>query len=90
VPIYEYECEEGHRHEVVRAIRKRKDPADCPTCGGGAEFRISGPGLARLEPIPMDRTGHRRRAAARRERITGEPSPIDYNSRSNNSFGGTE
>jgi putative FmdB family regulatory protein len=42
VPLYEYECDNGHRFEV---IRKFSDPpiAVCPTCGAPVHKLISSP-----------------------------------------------
>ena len=40
MPIYEYQCENGHEFEV---IQKRQEPAleRCPTCSGIAHRKIS-------------------------------------------------
>jgi putative FmdB family regulatory protein len=42
VPLYEYECDQGHRFEL---IRKFSDPPIevCPTCGSPAHKLISSP-----------------------------------------------
>jgi putative FmdB family regulatory protein len=42
MPLYEYECDNGHRFEV---IRKFSDPpiAVCPTCGAPVHKLISSP-----------------------------------------------
>jgi putative FmdB family regulatory protein len=34
VPIFEYECPEHHRHEVIRSFANRDTPWGCLTCGG--------------------------------------------------------
>ena len=42
MPLYEYECDNGHRFEM---IRKFSDPpiAVCPTCGAAVHKLISSP-----------------------------------------------
>ena len=44
MPLYEYECENGHRFEK---IRKFSDPplAVCPTCGAGVHKLMSSPAI---------------------------------------------
>jgi putative FmdB family regulatory protein len=44
MPLYEYECENGHRFEL---IRKFADPPldACPTCGAKARKLISSPAI---------------------------------------------
>lgn len=84
MPLYQYTCVGGHTHEELRRIAERSRRATCPECGDVSELGVSIPGLTRLEPIPMGREGHRRRAAKRREAITGKAADIDYNSRSEN------
>jgi putative FmdB family regulatory protein len=44
MPIYEYECEEGHRVEKVRGIGGRNDLVVCPTCGREMKIVMSVPG----------------------------------------------
>ena len=39
--IYEYQCPEGHTHELVRKYAERTDPATCPECGGSTEVLFS-------------------------------------------------
>lgn len=33
MPIYSYECSEGHRFEAQRRIAERRDGVTCPECG---------------------------------------------------------
>ena len=40
MPIYEYECEGGHRFTEVRKIANRHD-AVCPECGKWGNIKIS-------------------------------------------------
>jgi len=42
MPIYEYECEDGHRMEAMSKIATRKDSKECE-CGKTAEFVNSCP-----------------------------------------------
>lgn len=44
MPLYEYECEKGHRFEV---IRKFSDPPvdTCPTCGTAVRKLMSSPAI---------------------------------------------
>jgi putative FmdB family regulatory protein len=44
MPLYEYECENGHRFEL---IRKFSDPPleACPTCGARARKLMSSPAI---------------------------------------------
>lgn len=33
MPLYEYLCDGGHRHERVRTVISRNMPSRCPECG---------------------------------------------------------
>jgi putative FmdB family regulatory protein len=39
MPIYEYDCGQGHRHELMRHIGERDAPTVCPECGQPA-YRV--------------------------------------------------
>jgi len=41
MPLYDYQCEDGHIFEVRRA-REDKSPRDCPTCTKSAKRVFSG------------------------------------------------
>ena len=43
MPTYEYECPNGHKHEVWEFITKFKRELPCPECGETARLLI-GPG----------------------------------------------
>jgi len=32
MPIYEYECERGHRWSLLRPVARRHEPPPCPVC----------------------------------------------------------
>ena len=86
MPIYTYSCENGHERDEIRTMVSRSKRSFCREehCGKLLRLTITLPAITRLEPIPMDRSGHSRRAAKRREKLTGEPSQMDYNSATNN------
>ncbi len=42
MPLYEYECEEGHRFEAFSSIENRNDVV-CPDCKRAVRIRISVP-----------------------------------------------
>ena len=33
MPLYDYQCANAHRHEVIRTYDRRDDPWPCLTCG---------------------------------------------------------
>ncbi len=41
MPIYEYECEEGHKHERFRSMSQSSENAICPDCGQEAKRIMS-------------------------------------------------
>lgn len=41
MPLYEYECPEGHKFEKIRPIDQRNDPIHCQECHGLARLLIS-------------------------------------------------
>lgn len=41
MPIYEYECPEGHRFEVLRPMDRRNDPIHCQECRSLCRLLIS-------------------------------------------------
>lgn len=41
MPIYEYECDEGHKHQRRRPMSQCKENAICPDCGQEAKRIIS-------------------------------------------------
>ena len=46
MPLYEYECENGHHHERVKSIPERRDE-DCPDCKGTVRIVMSAPRKAK-------------------------------------------
>lgn len=41
MPIYTYECPNGHRVETQRRIADRRDPLECDDCGENATITIT-------------------------------------------------
>lgn len=41
MPLYEYECQNGHRFEVLRPMSQRNDPVHCEKCRGLARPLMS-------------------------------------------------
>ena len=57
MPIFEYECENGHRYEMLQLIRE-KEPEKCKFCGGKLRKLISCPNLPKNAGIYLfDRSG---------------------------------
>jgi len=53
VPIYEYECQGGHRFERYKQMQDRHD-ASCPECDKPVRLRISVPCVAlKYPPTPL-------------------------------------
>lgn len=78
MPLYEYECSNGHTSEAVRAIRDRANMI-CPTCGLVPHLRIS---LSSSRPaIPWSVLDGRGRVMAHHPRggETEPPRPPDGN-----------
>lgn len=66
MPLYEYECEAGHRQQRLRAIAVRDDAVDCDCCGAPASRTVVAPRLAVMSSL-------NRRAHERNERSAHEP-----------------
>jgi len=43
-PIFEYECDQGHKSEAFVKIDDRKNPIKC-RCGREAQYKISAPSI---------------------------------------------
>ncbi len=41
MPLYEYECKRGHKHELIRPMRESAADSICPGCGEYASRIIS-------------------------------------------------
>ena len=41
MPLYEYECVNGHRFEAIRPMERRGDPIHCDKCRGLAHLVMS-------------------------------------------------
>jgi putative FmdB family regulatory protein len=41
MPIYSYECPNGHESEDLRRVANREDPHSCPQCGEPAKAVIT-------------------------------------------------
>lgn len=41
MPLYEYECDRGHRQEEFSSLAEREHPIRCDLCGRSARFVIS-------------------------------------------------
>ena len=50
MPIYKYECENGHIYEEIRRMEHQKENRDCPTCDSPSENRVALP--AQRSPSP--------------------------------------
>lgn len=50
MPLYEYECPNGHVTEHLATVTNRAKPHYCNTCGLTAEYKISAP-TVKLEGI---------------------------------------
>lgn len=50
MPLYEYECPEGHRAELIRPTEKRNENINCPFCGAESERVPSAPATPVLNP----------------------------------------
>jgi putative FmdB family regulatory protein len=46
MPIFEYACLAGHRHEVLDLTRQSDTTRPCPTCGGPAQRQPSAAAFA--------------------------------------------
>jgi putative FmdB family regulatory protein len=71
-PLYEYECEGGHRFEQIRSIDKRLN-VDCPDCEKVVDIRISAPRKA-LMAHTFTTYGHDGRIIGQKQ--TTERTPI--------------
>jgi putative FmdB family regulatory protein len=49
MPIFEYLCTAGHRHEVIDLTRQSDTTRPCPTCGGPAQRQASAAAFAFAE-----------------------------------------
>lgn len=56
MPLYEYECEGGHRFEEFRSMAERNN-VDCPDCKRAVHIVPSAPGLIR-EAHTFTTVGH--------------------------------
>jgi putative FmdB family regulatory protein len=43
MPLYEYRCDKGHKHERVRSVLLRNTPSRCGECGEEAVLVPSAP-----------------------------------------------
>jgi putative FmdB family regulatory protein len=73
MPIYEYQCEAGHRHERLRRYDERDCKSKCPECPGRAKRVISAhhtepDGIYSHTPNIGDPTEYERRYDDARER----------------------
>lgn len=41
MPLYDYECEEGHLHDTIRPHTESNEPHICPKCGKSAKRIMS-------------------------------------------------
>ena len=48
MPIYEYQCENGHVFEEIRSMLSRDFPITCEECGEVAIRNISRPGNVKV------------------------------------------
>lgn len=45
--LYNYRCEDcGAQHKEMRMVEDRREPSECPNCGGSCELVIGAPRFA--------------------------------------------
>lgn len=58
MPIYEFECLDGHRFEVMRPISEFSREAECAVCGLAAQLAVGGAPVIRFRDAKY---GHMKR-----------------------------